>query len=1133
MALRVWLPLNGNLNNYGLSETTFTTQTATVDDNGKIGKCYKVTSQQSLGYIPNFNNKGLSLCGWFKFNKSEINAITSVQTYDSTYTTCTGNLIGNDIYGGIGLIWQTNNIYSSGSLTSINIRSALRTPVVGSISTLSFNIEFDTWIYITLTWDPNTHVLSLYKDGVLVHSRSNISAFTDGVSRELYINYQGVYTGNAKAPAIPIYENDIRVYDHALSPKEVYELSKGLILHYKLNQSTNSTIYDCSGYQNNGAITGEFSILSDSKRYKSSIKYLNSDTSIAIGNLSQLCPAGIFTFNIWFKKNTGEWSTKLLETIFGGPGISGGFELDTKIRSGSSPYIHTYSWGGGDTAQPNDYSIPYTLDEWHMLTMVRTASYSKFYLDGELKVTGSAGSIPSGNYYLGAWNTEHQQNYRGYLSDFRIYATELSESDILSLYQTSASIDNQQNFYSYEIEDNSTEYSGGLINSGEVFDQTFRATNNGLNVQKDIGIELAHLQNVKGNTVAWNQLVNKNTSGGFQAGGLTGSFNNGVWTYSGMPTSTAIAMLPRGSWGKVSSGHKYFLSAVGTTSSGNIRWVSYGGTNEILNKAVGIKRFDNNSNDLEPVIANLTIGTAFSASLSYLVIDLTLIYGAGNEPTTPEQFEADYQKWFGKPLTYEPYNAGELIPAKTTALKTTGFNQWDEEWEVGTINTSNGYDASSSVQIRNPGNKKIAVIPNTSYCIKWHVNRPTGNFIYFYRADGTYIGYNNAASADFTVFTTPSDCAYLRFVAVNSESTYANDICINLSHSGTRNGEYEPYESHTLQLPLTTLTGKLNGAGESVVVFPDGMKKAGLVQDEIYVSGGKTYAVKRVGGVDLGSLYWVKGDGPRLISYGLDAKGSPTTVIPNIINSKYVATTSNTNFDTVNNVITLVKSQTVNIYISDSSYTDGATFKAAMQGIMLYYELATPLVYELDDFTLPQRFKVNDYGMEEQISNTTSIPAELLISYDIKDKISLIGNETIYGDMIPIESGTYNYSYKYEVVGSNNLFQIGLEYYDTNRNLLSTANQVSSTGAQSEKVTSGNVSIPANTKYVRYKIVNDANNNSTSNTSTIYFISLRQDTANPLQIYSTGESICNEFIELDQTSIHDSGITETNNIYEI
>lgn len=40
MALQVWLPLNGTLENKGLSNVTVTNNGATVDNNGKIGKCY-------------------------------------------------------------------------------------------------------------------------------------------------------------------------------------------------------------------------------------------------------------------------------------------------------------------------------------------------------------------------------------------------------------------------------------------------------------------------------------------------------------------------------------------------------------------------------------------------------------------------------------------------------------------------------------------------------------------------------------------------------------------------------------------------------------------------------------------------------------------------------------------------------------------------------------------------------------------------------------------------------------------------------------------------------------------------------------------------------------------------------------
>lgn len=50
MALQIWLPLDGNLTNIGLNPMTFTQANASsgglaVDNNGKIGKCYKRTSK--------------------------------------------------------------------------------------------------------------------------------------------------------------------------------------------------------------------------------------------------------------------------------------------------------------------------------------------------------------------------------------------------------------------------------------------------------------------------------------------------------------------------------------------------------------------------------------------------------------------------------------------------------------------------------------------------------------------------------------------------------------------------------------------------------------------------------------------------------------------------------------------------------------------------------------------------------------------------------------------------------------------------------------------------------------------------------------------------------------------------------
>ena len=130
MSLRVWLPLNGNLENKGLNGNIISSNNYSSNNNGKIGKCIQTNSTSSipLGVNGNIINSGsISFGGWFKFNKTEISNIISTGEYTSTYKTATGNVLGNDTYGGIALIWQTNDIYTSGTFSAMSIFSTLRT----------------------------------------------------------------------------------------------------------------------------------------------------------------------------------------------------------------------------------------------------------------------------------------------------------------------------------------------------------------------------------------------------------------------------------------------------------------------------------------------------------------------------------------------------------------------------------------------------------------------------------------------------------------------------------------------------------------------------------------------------------------------------------------------------------------------------------------------------------------------------------------------------------------------------------------------------------------------------------------------------------------------------------------------
>ena len=144
------------------------------------------------------------------------------------------------------------------------------------------------------------------------------------------------------------------------------------------------------------------------------------DDAITVGNLSTLVTDN-FSFACWFYHDD-TWSSKNYETIFGGPS---GFELEAKSGSTNSPVIRAYSWGQG--------TFTYELNKWNHLVMTRTTSETKFYLNGELKLTGTAGTIPSGNYFVGSWSNTTGQNFKGKVNDVRIYDHCLSPMEVKEL----------------------------------------------------------------------------------------------------------------------------------------------------------------------------------------------------------------------------------------------------------------------------------------------------------------------------------------------------------------------------------------------------------------------------------------------------------------------------------------------------------------------------------------------------------------------------------------------------------------------------------------------------------------------------------------------------------------------------
>ena len=268
MSLQVWLPMTKDLRNQGLSDVTVTNNGATFNSAGKLGGCYKTSSTATidLGYNGNQINSGsISFGGWFKFNKAELWSIMSGYSYTSTRTTPTGNLIGNNSYGGVSLQWYTNNIYNDNTLTTLYVQGYLRSTTNGAKATSGVSLPFDTWVHIFFTFDKLSKVMTIWLNGEAKYTFTNLE-FTDAVSRNLLVNYSAVAGGNGPSFNIPFLINDVRIYDHCLSPMEVKQLSQGLVLHYPLNRegwgqenlfswTNNDTSITLNNYQNTGSFT--------------------------------------------------------------------------------------------------------------------------------------------------------------------------------------------------------------------------------------------------------------------------------------------------------------------------------------------------------------------------------------------------------------------------------------------------------------------------------------------------------------------------------------------------------------------------------------------------------------------------------------------------------------------------------------------------------------------------------------------------------------------------------------------------------------------------------------------------------------------------------------------------------------
>ena len=176
--------------------------------NGKIGDAYEFDGSNDYIELDNFKFSSHTLSCW-------VNSDMGSSGTGSNVTVIFGNYDGGDAkYTHLGI--EGDNLYwciddGSNSFTEVGRES--------------FNT--DKWYHMVLTYNSNG-ITKAYLDGDEINSIN----YTSNIKFDSLIYYIGRQEQGHYFDGLI---DDVRIYDHALSKKEIKELSKAKVLHYKMD----------------------------------------------------------------------------------------------------------------------------------------------------------------------------------------------------------------------------------------------------------------------------------------------------------------------------------------------------------------------------------------------------------------------------------------------------------------------------------------------------------------------------------------------------------------------------------------------------------------------------------------------------------------------------------------------------------------------------------------------------------------------------------------------------------------------------------------------------------------------------------------------------------------------------------
>lgn len=461
------------------------------------------------------------------------------------------------------------------------------------------------------------------------------------------------------------------------------------------------------------------------------------------------------------------------------------------------------------------------------------------------------------------------------------------------------------------------------------------------------GGKLMSVKNIGGRSIMWNQLVKPVPTVVTQAGVKFTFSDDGIITLNGTATTTGSAVSVQSV--KNQKGHKYLMIASplsGVYGKDQLQFSSqsYG------QDSTGHGTIITNESSNEKWYYTLYVyeGVTYdNVKLQPQIFDLTAMFGSGNEPSTVEEFE----KMF--PADYYPYNAGEIISADTESIIEQGANLY-----YGTDMLKCGSDDYEYIA-NSYRCKAIKLKPNTTYTLSFTSDK-TSEIILLMNVNTVvnsqpYLDFRKT-SDNRSYRTGDNGCLYVGVYAGNGNVASADVVkrlseCKIMISEGDTPTAYAPFHRNEYAIP------------EAIKALPGYGWSAGTARN--YVDYENKRYVQCVGSVNLGTLTWMKTSSQSSVgdyfyapvsAIGFKRLGAFGITVHNILCSKYITVARNPNAFVDKTIVLDGDSIAVSqIQVKDTAYTDATAFKQAMSGVMLYYELANPIVTDIstlipDDF---------------------------------------------------------------------------------------------------------------------------------------------------------------------------------------